>query len=275
MHRRHFSHPLSYSPRQFPIHRLTPIKTKVISQTSSFAGVRLLPTLASNSWAEFENRLGGFFAQKPLDRDRFIFRGQADENWDLTTTLDRFVTSNQLEDREEARRRLLDVFRTESISLRSSASDVELTLLARHHGLPSTIMDWTRSPYVAAFFAMRDPTHESEKRPGAIGVWCLDISKAESLFADNVIVIDEATALTDNPRAIEQKSVFLDVRHPFDWKKLVPPILTLFTIPTKERRAVLSRLDGMGINDRSLFRSLEAAAEVAKWRVRDMLLDEK
>lgn len=203
-----------------------------------------------------------------------MFRGLADATWPLTTTLDRYLEKYRIEHREEARQLLLQTFSEQASALGGLPHELEsseLPLLARHHGLPSTIMDWTRSPYVAAFFAFRDKVHDESPPPDEIAIWCLDLQQAVSPFGDNVEIIDNYHAIRLIPRAIEQRSVFIDLRYPFELLSLPGDALRKFVIPASERILTLARLEGMGLNERSLFRSLDGAAEVSSWRVRAML----
>ena len=69
------------------------------------------------SWTKFDSRLNEFFAKRPIDRDRFVFRGHANAEWLLSTTLDRYLLRHGIEDREKARLLLLQTFREQASAL--------------------------------------------------------------------------------------------------------------------------------------------------------------
>jgi len=137
--------------------------------------------------------------------------------------------------------------------------------LARHHGVPTTILDWTASPYVAAYFAFAEDPPEQDDRAA---VWVFDKEAfAKNRHAD-IDLLDTADLFMTNERAILQRSQFLrfDVP-PEELRGALDPFLFKYEMPRSARGSALNDLDQMTITARSLFRDLDSAGKTATWRV--------
>lgn len=121
-------------------------------------------------------------AEKPNEFSHIspiLFRGQARLRWTLDTTLERFgKRSLPLNEYVRCMARVKPALETllgqkfafdwgnpEERSTRFVLSQVkllegqyELMVYLRHHGFPSPLLDWSRSLYVALFFALSDAT---------------------------------------------------------------------------------------------------------------------
>lgn len=196
-------------------------------------------------------------------RDKYIFRGQRDSAWRLQSTLDRQFALLDISERAAKLKRLLNEFAGElsGIDVPEIIEDSErLELIGRHHGLPTTVLDWTRSPYVAAYFAF-----EGEQPPssGLICIWCFDQRQlTASPFAGDVL-IDDMSLIRENIRAIQQRGVFLRLPVGVIAEDALSDGLWKYTIPHSERTLALSDLDEMLITAKALFQDRDAAARTA------------
>lgn len=111
-----------------------------------------------------------------LNSPVIIFRGQADKNWDLKTSLERyysiFVANADRPVKPTltgAQGWIMDDFKKFAPSIISQLPDSEWNWLAlgQHHGCPTCLLDWTTNPLVALYFAVSDPLHDSDSV-----VWC-------------------------------------------------------------------------------------------------------
>ena len=141
----------------------------------------------AKSWHDFENILGrieGLRQKEPEHRyvSELLYRGQADSRWYLETTLERTVAKPVPLDEyymiaKEAKTRIetftdklwkVPTCKQYSKWLRSEPyppfnfDAYAYFVYLRHHGFPSPLLDWTASPYVAAFFAMDKPANGAE-----------------------------------------------------------------------------------------------------------------
>jgi len=115
-------------------------------------------------------------------QDSWVFRGQAKAAWDLETTLDRHTSweiknkTSYLYERHAAdyERKLLSGFQLRAHHYMShppgEAELMDWLALMQHYGGPTRLLDWTRSPYVALYFAVREG--DPGKRSAA--VWAID-----------------------------------------------------------------------------------------------------
>lgn len=94
------------------------------------------------------------------------YRGVADACWRLETSLDRAFSELDERDRIIRERRLVSEFRLVAHNyLPPSAvprSHFEWLSLMQHYGIPTRLLDVTRSPYVALYFAVRDWRRDSD-----------------------------------------------------------------------------------------------------------------
>jgi hypothetical protein len=94
------------------------------------------------------------------------YRGVSDASWRLETSLDRAFFELDGRDRIIRERRLLGEFQLVAHNyLVPSAvprSHFEWLSLMQHYGIPTRLLDVTRSPYVALYFAVRDWRRDSD-----------------------------------------------------------------------------------------------------------------
>lgn len=108
------------------------------------------------SWRYFTD----YVRQEMLDYETYIWRGQRNSDWDLVSTLDRLVSKARVAatKRSEFRRNHLDQFQYAVRGRRGPNPPIienenEWWALGQHHGLATPLLDWTTSPFVAAYFS--------------------------------------------------------------------------------------------------------------------------
>lgn len=91
--------------------------------------------------------------------NHFVFRGQADAEWDLQSTLERILGEKW--SAEKARKfedRSLDEFKSKyhiySGTEHIPKSKLSWLSVMQHYGVPTRLIDFTTSPYIALYFAL-------------------------------------------------------------------------------------------------------------------------
>jgi len=127
--------------------------------------------------------------------DNVIFRGQRKEkNWPLVPSVGRDADRSGFLCRE---REILEEFKCESIPYIDlvPSNDWQWLALAQHNRLPTRLLDWTKNPLAALWFAVRSPA--ADNQPGI--VWAFHYAEEQSVFN---------TADMDSPFSIKRTYVY-------------------------------------------------------------------
>jgi hypothetical protein len=227
----------------------------------SWAGLNKVETL---SWRSFRDRLHVYFEQSPQRRQQLLFRGQRCRSFSLQTTLDRrFDFKGNTADRAKTNSRLLAEFKSEVMAVRPEVrfESEAIELLGRHFGLPSPLMDWTQSPYIASHFAFENAEASSEY----CSIWVLDRTAA-SIAQPTIEIIDTPELIRFNARAISQRGVFVRAERDTRTRPLEDQFsdaIYRFDLKVEDRQIATAELDEMRVNSTTLFSDFDGAARTA------------
>ena len=146
----------------------------------------------------------------------------------------------------------------------------EIWALGRHYGLYTPLLDWTRSPYVALFFALWKNTDSGDDFRA---LWALHVSDIEKINCEHrkksaAKLVDIINPMTnENSRLVNQNGLFLNIPLNLDLEAWVnegidTKEITLHKIsfPEKIRNNSIAILNNMNINNLSLFPDLAGAS---------------
>jgi hypothetical protein len=264
-------------------------------------GTRLIEGKDLPDWNAFESEIQAI--QEKYPPPRLLFRGQSDSEWSLTTTLERagcagmsfseyyhltvarirhavetFTEVNW--DVPDPDRRLEESFLDRELFPYHRFPSVEFyryMAYLRHHGFPSPLLDWTYSPYVAAFFAFREPMAAAQKR--SIYVYCETPEGHKGGAVGETTMRQIGPYVRSHRRHFRQQSdytICATFDENFGWRfhphepvfgnRGEQDFLWKFNLPSAERVKVLRLLNDYNLNAFSLFDSEESLLETMWFR---------
>jgi hypothetical protein len=136
-----------------------------------------------SSWNDLSDQLYAGAWQETIGRFRSteVYRGLPNAVFDLRTSLMRLGRGY-----EPLEGHLLRTFRRYAHRYSTPGDSIWNWLaVAQHHGLPTRLLDWTYSPYVALHFA----TDENHRSGTDSAIWCVNYVKSNQLLPERLRAI--------------------------------------------------------------------------------------
>ena len=248
-------------------------------------------TLNLTTWDEFPK-----VAQKLKNYTDYIWRGQRCycDGWKLKSSFDRKFEIYENSKRNEELKRILNKFKQKLADLSDTNNidfaEDEIWAIGQHYGLPTPLLDWTESPYIAAYFAFFKGSTKCQTEyrvvyalNRALKLYILKAKNAvtkEVMSKNRIVEFDLGRNNLDkihNQRLKNQKGTFIQALEGDDIKTTVENfwektkgkyqnkiLLAEILIPDKARDECMSYLRSQKITHGTLFPDYAGAVEICK-----------
>lgn len=251
--------------------------------------------LTVTNWHELQKALFHDSYDERINRFRssYVYRGMWNKEFELHSSLIRLGG-----DFQRLEPHLLRNFRKYAHTNAAAGDSIWNWLaVAQHHGLPTRLLDWTYSPYVALHFA----TADFNKFHKDAAIWCVNYVKSNqylpgklqkairtegsNVFTPEVLEpvctsLNELSAFQEEEYVVFLEPPSLDGRilHQFalfsmmskpdailsDWLKKYPELYFRIIIPAKMKWEIRDKLDQANITERVLFPGLNGLSQWLK-----------
>ncbi|NOY83865.1 MAG: FRG domain-containing protein [Nitrospirae bacterium] len=228
------------------------------------------------SWQEYKVEVSG-----QLERPRaVIYRGQVNSDWELSSTIHR---TGQLPSHSDFLIYFESIlpFVQEPVEawdgLRRNLSDpaqlAEFLAFLQHHGFPTPLLDWTFSPYIAAYFAFEGVNHFAPQYE-KVAIYSFNQQEWSKTFKQTYDWKEKEGHVTflnptyrGNPKQMLQQGTFMFTNrvnieeHILHNEKYEGQFLNKYEISVKERGRVFKELNAMNITALQLNPSMESVCK--------------
>jgi tRNA G37 N-methylase Trm5 len=200
--------------------------------------------------------------------ENHLFRGVRKKSYALTCSVGRHKTKDGAALDVRAEKIMLNLFKQKAHEFIKDhdGDDLALLSIAQHHGLPTRLLDWSKNPLVALFFAVKDDFLASEEQEDSKVFVYVPKSKIELNANFDPFAVKEVKRYAPrywHPRISAQLGVFTVHNDPnSEW---VSSDVTEWYIAHAARRDIKLALNKMGFNSGSLFPDLGGISEQIKW----------